>query len=228
MPWTHNGRNSKNKFPSWWCKSIILHLIQRIINLYSVQLRNIFNDIKTELIYYVVNLAYKRSAYNLVSMFKWTCKVKNTWKIVYRDSVFKRVQNTFEKQLWEQWPSMMSSPTHMVYTLHRSRGALLQRPSRAVPQLAPGAGGWQSCSRCFSAGRPQPFQAGHLAVWWLQLPSKGSSLEAFAAVAICIIALPLLCVCVCALSQSVHMKLIKRNYLRQSSLIRAKRDFFFL
>ena len=129
MPCTHNGRSSKNKFPWWWCKPIILHLIQRIINLYSVQRRNIFNDIKAELIYYVVILADKRSAYNLVSMFKWTCKVKNTWKIAYRDSLFKRVQNTFKTALGKvilhdvqsnpndlhtPWPSGSSAATSLL------------------------------------------------------------------------------------------------------------------
>lgn len=61
----------------------------------------------------------------------------------------------------------------------------------------------------------------------LQLPSKGSPLEAFAAVSICIIALLLQCLFFFFQNKSMHIKLIKGNYIRQPSLSRAEGDYFF-
>lgn len=59
-----------------------------------------------------------------------------------------------------------------------------------------------------------------------QLPSKGSPLEAFAAVSICIIAL-LLQYLFFSKNKSMHVKLIKGNYIRQPSLSRAEGNYFF-
>lgn len=70
------------------------------------------------------------------------------------------------------------------------------------------AAGSQDSGKYFSAGSPQPLQVGHLAEWLLKLPSKGSSLEAFAAVAICIIALPLQCLFFFSSKINLHIKLI--------------------